>query len=162
MDLGTGTGAVALAIAHNRPHCKVIAVDASASALAVASENAQHLKLKNIRLLESDWFVALKGEKFDVIVSNPPYIAQGDEHLTQGDLRFEPLSALASGVDGLDDIRKIIQDAPDYLNANGWLMLEHGYDQADAVAALLKTRGFGQIDHAMDIAGIRRVTFGAI
>ena len=162
LDLGTGTGAVALAIAKNRPHCKVRAVDASTSALSVALDNAQFLKLENVRLLESNWFSNLQNEKFDVIVSNPPYIAQDDEHLKQGDLRFEPLSALASGVDGLDDIRKIIQDTPHYLKSNGWLMLEHGYDQADAVAALLNARGFSKVAHAKDIAGTLRVTFGAI
>lgn len=160
LDLGTGTGAVALAIASQRPQTKVIAVDASTEALKVATENAQSLNLSNVHLIESNWFSALVSEKFDVIVSNPPYIAQDDEHLKLGDLRFEPLSALASGKDGLDDIRKIIQDAPHYLNPNGWLMLEHGYDQADAVAALLKARGFSQIDHAKDMSGIRRVTFG--
>ena len=162
LDLGTGTGAVALAIASQRPQTKIIAVDASPEALKVATENAQDFKLANVRLLESNWFSALGGEKFDVIVSNPPYIAQDDEHLKQGDLRFEPLSALASGVDGLDDIRKIIQDTPHYLKSNGWLMLEHGYDQADAVAALLNARGFSKVAHAKDIAGTLRVTFGAI
>ena len=160
LDLGTGTGAVALAIANHRPNCKVTAVDASSGALNVALENTQHLKLINVRLLESNWFSELAGENFDVIVSNPPYIAKDDEHLKQGDLRFEPLSALASGEDGLDDIRNIIQDAPNYLNQNGWLMLEHGYDQANAVVELLTERGFSQIEHAKDIAGIRRVTFG--
>ena len=162
LDLGTGTGAVALAIASQRPQTKIIAVDASLEALKVATENAQDFKLANVRLLESNWFSALGGEKFDVIVSNPPYIAQDDEHLKQGDLRFEPLSALASGVDGLEDIRKIIQDAPDYLNPNGWLMLEHGYNQAHVVAALLNARGFSKVAHATDIAGTLRVTFGAI
>ncbi len=166
LDLGTGTGAVALAIASNRPQTKISAVDSSLEALNVATENAQSLKLLNFRLIESNWFSALaldkEAEKFDVIVSNPPYIAQDDAHLKQGDLRFEPLSALASGKDGLDDIRQIIQDAPIYLNPNGWLMLEHGFDQAEAVAALLSERGFSQIDHARDIAGTLRVTFGAI
>lgn len=162
LDLGTGGGAVALAIAKNRPHCKVIAVDVSSGALSVALENTQHLKLINVRMLESNWFSALIGEKFDVIVSNPPYLAKDDEHLKRGDLRFEPLSALASGKDGLDDIRQITQDAPDYLNPNGWLMLEHGYDQAKAVAELLNERGFSKIEHAKDIAGTLRVTFGAI
>ena len=162
LDLGTGTGAVALAIAKNRPHCKVRAVDASSSALSVALYNVQFLKLENVQLLESNWFLNLQNEKFDVIVSNPPYIAQDDVHLKQGDLRFEPISALASGKDGLDDIRNIIQDAPHYLKPNGWLMLEHGYDQAEAVSALLSERGFSPIDHAKDIAGTLRVTFGAI
>jgi len=162
LDLGTGTGAVALAIAKHRNDCEITAVDQSSDALSVTLENAQSLNLNNLRLIESNWFLELQGEWFDVIVSNPPYIAQDDEHLKQGDLRFEPISALASGADGLDDIRKIVQDAPDYLKSNGWLMLEHGFDQADAVAALLKARGFSQIDHAKDIAGTLRVTFGAI
>ena len=162
LDLGTGTGAVALAIAKHRPTCHVIGVDASAEALVVAIENAQNLDLKNLSLIKSNWFSDLEAEKFDVIVSNPPYIAEADCHLTQGDLRFEPRSALASGVDGLDDIRRIIQDTPKYLKLNGWLMLEHGYDQAHSVAALLKGHGFSQIDHAQDLAGILRVTFGSI
>lgn len=162
LDLGTGTGAVALAIAKNRNNCEVTAVDQSTDALSVTLENAQSLKLNNLRLIESNWFSELQGEGFDLIVSNPPYIAQDDVHLKQGDLRFEPISALASGVDGLDDIRKIVQDAPDYLKTNGWLMLEHGFDQAESVATLLKARGFNQIDHAKDIAGTLRVTFGAI
>ena len=161
LDLGTGTGAVALAVAKNRCNSIVTAIDASAGALSVALENAQALKLNNVRLLESNWFSALQSEKFDLIVSNPPYIAQDDGHLKQGDLRFEPISALVSGKDGLDDIRKIILDAPHYLKSNGWLMLEHGYDQSDAVAALLSERGFSQIAHAKDIAGTLRVTFGA-
>ena len=162
LDLGTGTGAVALAIAKHRNNCEVTAVDQSSDALSVTLENAQSLKLNNLRLIESNWFSELQGEGFDLIVSNPPYIAQDDEHLKQGDLRFEPISALASGVDGLDDIRKIVQDAPDYLKTNGWLMLEHGFDQAESVATLLKARGFNQIAHAKDIAGTLRVTFGAI
>ncbi len=162
LDLGTGTGAVALAIAKHRPKCHVIGVDASAEALVVAIENAQNLDLKNLSLIKSNWFSDLAAEKFDVIVSNPPYIAEADCHLTQGDLRFEPRSALASGFNGLDDIRLIIQQAPNYLKPNGWLMLEHGYDQAHSVAALLKEHGFSQIDHAQDLAGILRVTFGSI
>jgi release factor glutamine methyltransferase len=162
LDLGTGTGAVALAIAKHRNNCEVTAVDQSSDALSVTLENAQSLKLNNLRLIESNWFSELQGERFDLIVSNPPYIAQDDEHLKQGDLRFEPISALASGVDGLDDIRKIVQEAPDYLKTNGWLMLEHGFDQAESVATLLKARGFNQIAHAKDIAGRLRVTFGAI
>lgn len=162
LDLGTGAGPLALSIATYRPQCEIFAVDASCNALALAKENASHLNLTNVRLIESDWFSGLQDQKFDVIVSNPPYIAQDDEHLQQGDLRFEPISALASGPDGLDDIRKIIQDAPEHLNLNGWLMLEHGYDQASAVSDLLRLRGFTQIGHAKDISGTLRVTFGAI
>jgi release factor glutamine methyltransferase len=113
-----------------------------------------------VRFSQSDWFLNLQGEKFDVIVSNPPYIAENDAHLTQGDLRFEPLTALASGKDGLDDIRLIIQAAPSYLNLHGWLMLEHGYDQAEKVAELLRLHGFEQISHAPDLSGTLRVTLG--
>ena len=160
LDLGTGTGAVALAIAQNRPNAQVTAVDFSEEALSVAQENAQNLGLARVRLMQSDWFSGLQGENFDVIVSNPPYIAENDAHLKQGDLRFEPITALASGEDGLDDIRRIIQEAPNYLNPNGWLMLEHGYDQAEKVAELLNQHGFSQINHAPDLAGIQRVTFG--
>ena len=162
LDLGTGTGAVALAIAKHRPSCNLIGLDASVEALAVAIENAQRLDLKNVRFIKSNWFSDLAAERFNLIVSNPPYIAEGDCHLTQGDLRFEPRSALVSGVDGLDDIRRIIQDAPNYLKPNGWLMLEHGYDQAQSVASLLKEHGFSQIDHTQDLAGTLRVTFGSI
>ena len=162
LDLGTGTGAVALAIASQRPQAKVTAVDASFEALQVAIENARNLNLNHVAFIQSDWFSALKSQKFDVIVSNPPYIAKDDAHLSQGDLRFEPNSALASGEDGLDDIRRIIQDAPAYLNSDGWLMFEHGYDQAGRVAELMAERGFIQISHVQDIAGTLRVTFGTM
>ena len=162
LDLGTGTGAVALAIASQRPQANVTGVDASKAALEVAIENTQSLNIKNVRLIQSDWFAELPNEKFDVIVSNPPYIAENNEHLTQGDLRFEPITALASGQDGLDDIRKIIQAAPQYLNSKGWLMLEHGYDQAEKVAELLKQQGFNQVSHAPDLSGTLRVILGAM
>ena len=162
LDLGTGTGAVALAIASQRPQAKVTAVDASLEALEIATENTQTLNVKNVRLIQSNWFAQLPNEKFDVIVSNPPYIAENDEHLTHGDLRFEPITALASGEDGLIDIRRIIQEAPTYLNPNGWLMLEHGYDQAEKVAALLKQHCFNQVSHVPDLSGTLRVTLGAM
>jgi release factor glutamine methyltransferase len=160
LDLGTGTGAIALAIARNRPQAQVTAVDFSHEALSIAKENAHNLDLARVRFLQSNWFSSLQNEKFDVIVSNPPYIAEDDAHLTQGDLRFEPLTALASGKDGLDDIRRIIQVAPSHLNPNGWLMLEHGYDQAEKVAELLTLHGFEQIIHAPDLSGTLRVTLG--
>lgn len=160
LDLGTGTGAIALAIAKSRPQAQVTAVDFSHEALSVAKENAQNLDLARVRFMQSDWFASLQNEKFDVIVSNPPYIAENDAHLTQGDLRFEPITALASGKDGLDDIRRIIQAAPSHLNPNGWLMLEHGYDQAEKVAELLALHGFEQISHAPDLSGTLRVTVG--
>jgi len=162
LDLGTGTGAIALAIAKNRSKADVTALDYSQEALSVAQENAQNSQITNVRFLQSDWFSSLQGEKFDVIVSNPPYIAEDDTHLTQGDLCFEPLTALASGKDGLDDIRKIIQAAPSHLNRNGWLMLEHGYDQAERVGELLKLHGFQQISHVPDLAGTLRVTLGCL
>jgi release factor glutamine methyltransferase len=160
LDLGTGTGAIALAIAKHRLLAQVTAVDASENALKIAQENAQNLQIANVRFMLSNWFDALKNQRFDLIVSNPPYIEANDIHLTQGDLRFEPLIALASGQDGLDDIRKIIQTAPQYLNPHGWLMLEHGYNQAESVATLLKQAGFTEISHAQDLAGIARVTSG--
>jgi release factor glutamine methyltransferase len=160
--LGTGTGAIALAIAKHCPQAQVTAVDFSKGALAVAQANAQNLNVHNIKFMHSDWFGALENQRFDVIVSNPPYIESDDIHLTQGDVRFEPLSALASGADGLDDIRHIIQHAPQHLNPNGWLLFEHGYNQAQAVAALMTQAGFQQVGHALDLAGIQRVTFGQI
>jgi release factor glutamine methyltransferase len=159
-DLGTGTGAIALAIAKHRPHAFVTAIDASQAALDVAVENAQNLEIPNINFVLSDWFSVLKDERFDFIVSNPPYIEANDTHLTQGDLPWEPISALASGQDGLSDIRKIIHQAPQHLNPQGWLLLEHGYNQAEQVAALLKQAGFTEISHSQDLAGINRVTLG--
>jgi release factor glutamine methyltransferase len=160
LDLGTGSGAIALAIAKNRPITQVTAIDASKSALDVAVENAQILKIFNITFVQSDWFAALGDGKFDVIVSNPPYIESNDAHLNQGDLRFEPMTALASGRDGLDDIRYIIANAKHHLKPNGCLMLEHGYNQAHAVAELLKSAEFSNIHHVKDLAGIHRVTVG--
>lgn len=162
LDLGTGTGAIALAIAKHAPQCEVIAVDASAAALAVAKKNAATLQLSNVQCIASHWFAALPESKFDLIVSNPPYIENNDPHLQQGDLRFEPLSALASGADGLHDIRQIIEQAPAYLNEEGWLMLEHGYNQAPAVQKLLNAHGFQNIQTINDLGNNPRVTFGQI
>ncbi|HEU4708266.1 MAG TPA: peptide chain release factor N(5)-glutamine methyltransferase [Methylophilaceae bacterium] len=178
LDLGTGTGAIAIAIAKHRPHAQVTAVDQSSATLAVAEENARNLlaphsserirqegegiQVANLRLLQSDWFSALASETFDVIVSNPPYVAEHDPHLQQGDLRFEPMTALSAGKDGLDDIRRIIQQAPKHLAPGGWLMLEHGYDQADRVSALLSDSGFVSVNSAADLGGILRVTYGKI
>jgi release factor glutamine methyltransferase len=161
LDMGTGSGAIALAIAKNKPNAEVVAVDVSQDALAVAIENARRLDIPNVRFMQSDWFAVLDGQRFELIVSNPPYIASDDIHLTQGDLRFEPLSALASGADGLDDIRRIISAAPQYLASNGSLLLEHGYDQAGSVRDLLTQRGFVEVFSEKDIAGIERVTGGA-
>lgn len=160
LDLGTGSGAIALAITSQRPLAQVTAIDASPAALEVAQHNAEALTLSNVRLLLSDWFAAVAGETFDVIVSNPPYIAANDPHLAQGDLRFEPATALASGTDGLDDIRRIVSAAPHFLKPGGWLMLEHGYDQAPAVRQLLEANGFAEVVSEKDLAGIERVTLG--
>ncbi|MDD5058064.1 MAG: peptide chain release factor N(5)-glutamine methyltransferase [Sideroxydans sp.] len=160
LDLGTGTGAIAISIAHARPDVEVVAVDASEAALLVARENAQRLGVRNVNFVHSDWFSALDAQRFDLIVSNPPYIAADDVHLAQGDVRFEPLSALASGADGLDDIRRIIHSAPAHLNENGWLLLEHGYDQAESVRVLLLENGFCEIFSEKDLAGIERVSGG--
>ncbi len=160
LDLGTGTGAIALAIAHNRPHALLTALDASDTALKIAQENAKNLAITNIEFLQSNWFSELQNQTFDVIVSNPPYIAQNDVHLMQGDLRFEPASALASGADGLDDIKQIIANAQNRLTPHGCLLLEHGYNQAEEVATLLKQSGFCEIETIKDLGGNDRVTLG--
>ncbi len=162
LDLGTGSGAIALSIAHTRPDIEVTAVDASQDALEVARENSQLLNTGNARLLLSDWFAGLQGEHFDLIVSNPPYIASDDTHLTQGDLRFEPRSALASGADGLDDIRHIIGQAKLHLNPGGHLFFEHGHDQAAQVRSLLQLGGFAEVDSWCDLSGIERVSGGVM
>ena len=158
LDLGTGTGAIALAVAKHRPKVYVVAVDASAAALEVAKKNAASLAITNVRLMLSDWFDALAGERFDLIVSNPPYIEQNDVHLTEGDVRFEPISALTSGADGLDDIRHIVADCLIYLKPQGWLLIEHGYNQADLVADLMAEAGLVSIETIKDFGGNNRVT----
>jgi release factor glutamine methyltransferase len=160
LDLGTGSGAIALAIAKNRPQASVIAVDASKAALAVAKKNAQNLSIDNVEFVLSNWFQHLNNQPFDVILSNPPYIEENDAHLSQGDLRFEPISALSSGEDGLNDIRQIIENSLVHLQPQGWLMLEHGYNQADKVADLMANTGFVSIETIKDFGGNNRVTIG--
>jgi len=160
LDLGTGTGAIALAIASQRPYAEITAVDSLTMALEVARENAKRLGIQHVSFMQSDWFSMLGEQRFDLIVSNPPYIAESDIHLKQGDLRFEPISALASGEDGLDDIRQIVNQAAAHLNQQGSLHLEHGYDQAEQVSALMQSAGFSRISHTKDLAGITRVTSG--
>lgn len=160
LDLGTGSGAIALAIAHHRPEAEVTAVDASEAALAVAQENARCLGISNVHFLLSDWFAAIGNQRYQLIISNPPYIAEGDVHLAEGDVRFEPLSALASGRNGLEDIRWIIAQAGNFLEEGAYLLLEHGYDQARSVRELLLQNGYRDVFSARDIAGIERVSGG--
>ena len=160
LDLGTGTGAIALAIAQQRPQAQVTGVDASKPALDVAINNSQQLHIANSHFVLSDWFNNLNDIRFDVIVSNPPYIEEADSHLNQGDLRFEPLSALASGADGLDDIRRITDGCLIHLKPQGWLMLEHGYNQAESVRELMAQAGLVAIETFKDLGGNDRVTIG--
>jgi len=159
-DLGTGSGAIALAIASERPHCRITAVERSEGALAVAQENARRLGIGNIEFLKGDWFAPLAGQRFQVILSNPPYIPDSDPHLSQGDVRFEPLSALASGIDGLVDIRQLVNGAPAFLTSPAWLLLEHGYDQGAAVTELMRQAGFVEVEDLADLQGHGRVAAG--
>lgn len=160
LDLGTGTGAIALALASERPGWQVTGVDRVEDAVALAERNRQRLQLDNVRFLHSHWFSALAGQRFGLILSNPPYIRADDRHLDQGDVRFEPSSALVAGADGLDDIRAIIQAAPQYLLSGGWLLLEHGFDQAEAVRELLATAGFSEAHSRRDLGGHERISLG--
>ncbi len=157
LDLGTGCGAIALAIAGERSHCRVTGSDVSEDALRVARENQDLLALQNIDWVQGSWYQAVAHRKFDLIVSNPPYVAEGDPHLEQGDLPHEPALALASGKDGLNAIREIIDGAPGHLNKPGWLLLEHGFDQQKYVMELLIAAGFAKVCGHQDLAGIPRV-----
>lgn len=157
LDLATGSGAVALAIARERPSAQVVATDVSVDALAVASANASRLGLANVQFIASSWYAAVPDGPYDAIVSNPPYVAAGDPHLGEGDLPFEPMAALVAGSDGLDALRSIVGGAPARLAAGGWLIVEHGYDQAERVAELLAAAGFEALATLRDLAGIPRV-----
>ncbi len=162
VDLGTGSGAIALALAHERPRARVRAADISERALAIAEGNARRLGLANVSFAKSDWFSGLREACFDVVVSNPPYIATGDPHLAQGDLRFEPPLALVSGADGLDAIRHIVRESFAHLRAGGMLALEHGFEQGRAVRELLLQSGFVEIYTKRDLGGRDRVSGGFI
>ena len=162
LDLGTGTGAIALSLAKDRPQWAVTAVDRVEEAVDLAERNRLRLHLDNAQVLRSHWFSAVQDQRFDLILSNPPYIASNDPHLAEGDVRFEPSSALVSGSDGLDDLRLIVSQAPEHLEAGGWLLLEHGYDQGAAVRELLNLHGFEQIQTRRDLGDHERITFGRV
>ena len=159
LDLGTGSGAIALAVKHDLPHLTVTASDVSGSALRVARENAEDLGLP-VEFVESSWFGALAHRRWALIASNPPYVAADDDHLKDGDLRFEPSTALTDGGDGLSSIREIASNAPNHLEAGGWLLIEHGYDQAADVRSILELNGFSKVSLRHDLAGRPRVTGG--
>lgn len=159
LDMGTGSGAIAIALAHARPDASVTALDVSAEALAIATSNARKNQVK-ADFLRSDWFSAVEAQRFDLIVSNPPYIVAGDPHLSEGDLRFEPVDALTDHGNGLSDLHTITRDARAYLAPGAWLLMEHGYDQAAAVRAALSAHGYNEVQSWRDLAGIERVSGG--
>jgi len=161
LDMGTGSGAIAVSCAHSRRDAQITALDLSEDALAVARANAAANGV-TVRFLRSDWFDAVGDERFELIASNPPYIASHDEHLSQGDLRFEPTGALTDHADGLSALRSIVDGAPAHLEPGGWLLLEHGYDQAEAVRDLLQQRGFQDVQSWRDLADIERVSGGRL
>lgn len=161
LDLGTGSGCIAVTIACERPAARVAAADVCAAALEVARDNAGTLGA-SVEFIESDWFACLAGRRFDLIVCNPPYVASGDPHLARGDLRFEPPAALAGGADGLDAIRRIVAESAGYLREGGWLLFEHGYDQAPACKDLLRKAGFGELLSRSDLAGLSRLAGGRL
>lgn len=162
LDLGTGTGAIALALASERPDCRVVAVDKVPDAVDLAQRNAARLNITNIDIRQSDWFSAVQGDRFQLIVSNPPYIDSEDEHLRQGDVRFEPLSALVAPDAGLADIGYLIREARTFLEPGGWLVLEHGWQQGEAVRALFHQAGFLAVETGLDYGGNERLTMGQI
>ncbi|MDQ9171051.1 peptide chain release factor N(5)-glutamine methyltransferase [Oxalobacteraceae bacterium R-40] len=161
LDMGTGSGAIAIAVAHSRADANVTALDQSSAALAIARGNAERHDVK-VRFIQSDWYSALSNECFNVIAANPPYIPEHDIHLTQGDLRFEPISALTDHADGLTALNTIADGAARHLAPGGWLLMEHGYNQASSVRSLLAARGFNDVRSWSDLAGIERVTGGRI
>lgn len=157
-DLGTGSGAIAVALAHERPRWRIVATDVDDQAIALAEHNAAKHRLHNIVFRTGDWCAALNDDAFDLVVCNPPYIADNDPHLTSGDVRFEPRGALAGGPDGLDAVRTIVACIPRHVRPGGWLLLEHGFDQGDAVVRLLADEGFSATRQWRDLGGRTRVT----
>ena len=162
LDLETGSGAIAITIAKHRPRTTVVAVDVSVDAIVVANRNAKEIGVTNVTIINGNWFDAMIGVKFDLIVSNPPYVVEGDPHLKQGDLRFEPQLALTAKENGLACLQAISDAAPTHMNAVGWLLMEHGYGQAAACRKLLEQAGFKRTFSAPDLAGIMRVSGGQL
>ena len=160
LDLGTGSGAIALALARERPQARITGIERDARTLEVAQRNAARLGLDRVRLLRGDWFSPVADEVFDIVLSNPPYIAEADPHLLRGDLRFEPRAALASGPDGLDAIREITASAPARLRVGGWLLFEHGFEQGEASRRLLQQAGFVDVRSFVDLESRDRVSGG--
>lgn len=162
LDLGTGTGAIALALASERPDCQVTAVDVMPDAVALAQRNLERLALPNVTVLHSSWFTALADQQFEMIVSNPPYIDEADPHLAEGDVRFEPLSALVAADHGLADLSHIITQSRHHLVSGGWLLLEHGWTQGEAVRTLFLQAGYDQVETCRDYGGNERLTAGKL
>ncbi len=162
VDLGTGTGAIALALASERPRWELVALDKSPAAVALAEDNRRHLGFNHVRVLQSDWFAAIPGQQFDLVVSNPPYIDPADPHLRQGDVRFEPLTALVADDAGYADLRRIATDAQSHLTPGGYVLMEHGCDQGAGVRQLLDAAGYVQVKTHTDLAGLERVTQGCL
>jgi [protein release factor]-glutamine N5-methyltransferase (EC 2.1.1.-) len=160
LDLGTGTGAIALALASERPDCAVTAVDVMPDAVSLAQRNVERLGLNNVTVLQSSWFSALENRVFGMIVSNPPYIDERDPHLAQGDVRFEPLTALVAGNEGLADLEHIVTTSQQHLLPGGWLLVEHGWTQGEAVRALFTRAGYGAVETCRDYGGNERLTLG--
>jgi release factor glutamine methyltransferase len=160
LDLGTGSGAIALALAHDRPLASLVGTDRSGAALEVANDNARRLGLANVEFVQADWYAGIPAGLWDLIASNPPYIGAVDPHLLEGDLRFEPVAALSPGVDGHSALRVIVAGASERLREGGWLVVEHGFDQSDAVQALFRAAGFSNVMATRDLAGIPRVVSG--
>ena len=160
LDLGTGSGAIALALASERPHWHVTALDVSQEALQVARGNAVRTRLTSVHFVQSDWYQAVTGQRFNALLANPPYIDGDDPHLALGDVRFEPRSALVSSDSGLEDLGRLVTGASDHLLDGGWLLLEHGFEQANAVCAMLHDAGFSQVSTRRDMSGQQRITGG--